>query len=92
MASKSGPQIVSSLVLNALDLFADRVKQPAGRQKATALQKLARTWKNLDESEREQVAEKIGVVAELAAAAIPLAIAAAKARARRKRQDEKEEV
>jgi len=87
MAGRTAPQIVSSLVLNALDLFADRIKPATDARHATALQKLAATWKNLDDDDREAVVEKIGVVTEVVAAAIPLAIAASRARAARKRSD-----
>ncbi len=85
MASRNAPQIVSSLVLNALDLFADRVKPARDPRHATPLQKLAKHWKELDDDDREVVVEKIGVVTEIVAAAVPLAIAAAKARAASKR-------
>jgi hypothetical protein len=86
MASRNAPQIVSSLVLNALDLFAERVKVAPVAKDRTALQRLAHQWKNLDDHDRKAVVEKIGVVTEVIAAAIPVALAATRARAARKRQ------
>ena len=86
MASRRAPEIVSSLVLNALDLFADRVKIAKDEKDRTAIQRLAQQWKDLDDEDRDQVVEKISVVTELAAAAIPLVVAATRARAQRKRQ------
>lgn len=87
MASRTAPQIVRSLVLNALDLFAEQVKPPAAEaSERSPLQRLAKQWKELDDAEREAVVEKIGVVAEAIAAAIPLAVAATRARAARKRR------
>ncbi len=85
--SKSAPQIVSSLVLNALDLFADRVKIARDEKDRTAIQRLAQQWKDLDDDDRDKVVEKISVVTEIVAAAVPLALAAARARSPRKRQE-----
>ena len=89
MASRTAPQIVSSLVLNALDLFAERVKIAKDEKDRTAIQRLAQQWKDLDDEDRDQVVEKISVVTELAAAAIPLVVAATRARAQRKRHAER---
>lgn len=86
MASRNAPQIVSSLVLNALDLFADRVKPARDPKHATRLQKLAQHWKELDDDDREAVVDKISVVTEIVAAAVPIAIAAAKARSASRRE------
>ncbi len=91
MASRTAPQIVRSLVLNALDLFAERVNPAAEESDRTPLQRLAKQWKDLDDADREAVVEKIGVVAEAIAAAIPLAVAATRARAARKRRRREEE-
>lgn len=86
-SSRRAPQIVSSLVLNALDLFADRVKVPHNERDRTPIQRLAQQWKELDDDDRDKVVEKISVVTEVVAAALPLALAAARARSARKRQE-----
>ncbi|HSP33275.1 MAG TPA: hypothetical protein VLU46_03045 [Thermoanaerobaculia bacterium] len=85
--SRKAPQIVSSLVLSALDLFAQKVKIARDEKDRTAVQRLAQQWKELDDADRAVVVEKISVVTELVAAAIPLAIAAAKARSSRRKHD-----
>lgn len=87
MANRRAPQIVSSLVLNALDLFADRVKISRNEKERTPIQRLAQQWRDLDDDDRDKVVEKISVVTEIVAAAVPLALAAAKARSTRKRQE-----
>ena len=91
MASRTAPQIVRSLVLNALDLFAEQVKPAAEASERSPLQRLAKQWKDLDDADREAVVEKMGVVAETIAAAIPLAVAATRARAARKRSRSEDE-
>ncbi len=67
-----------NLVMKTFDSLASRVESTADVM--SGLQKLADSWRELSDSEREELASRVTKGAQLAAAALPVAFAAAKKR------------
>ncbi|MGZ7042890.1 MAG: hypothetical protein ACXVH7_13945, partial [Thermoanaerobaculia bacterium] len=71
------------LIVKAFDTLANRVES-SGTDTMPGLQKLADSWHDLNDAEREELASRVTKAAQLAAAALPVAFAAAKKRVRRR--------
>jgi hypothetical protein len=71
-----------NLVMKTFDSLASRVESTADVM--SGLQKLADSWRELSDAEREELASRVTKGAQLAAAALPVAFAAARKRVRRR--------
>jgi hypothetical protein len=69
-----------NLVMQAFDALSEKAGTAMGADATTGLQKLADSWRDLTEEERQRLASYVTSAAEMAAAALPVALTAARKR------------